>query len=262
MTVQPTELPFLAGRNSFVERIAQLDQWVRFDAKAMMINGGQIDTSWAEIRDAAFKAIEAAGNEIAKAKTSAEAATATLRRDTYSDGLRDIDANLLRIGKKHLQKGPILAYPPNVHIGFIAYGRRSIGGPLERIPAAHWEAGNADWDEWRLKVLDGTLWTGIRILDLVDVPPDIQEKLAARADCPSHETARTGGPGRPTSIHLVEREFERRIQANQVKERVGLQAAALREWFIRTHPDLPPPEKKTIENRIRSSFNKAKQRSS
>jgi hypothetical protein len=63
---------------------------------------------------------------------------------------------------------------------------------------------------------------------------------------------RTGAPGRPSSMRLVENEYRSRCQRGVAQTTVSSEARALAEWFRATHLDAPPPTAKTIENKIRS----------
>jgi hypothetical protein len=61
----------------------------------------------------------------------------------------------------------------------------------------------------------------------------------------------TGAPGRPTSMHLVEREYRDRWQRGEAKTGIGAEAKALAEWLRTEHPDAPQLKPKTIANRLR-----------
>lgn len=63
----------------------------------------------------------------------------------------------------------------------------------------------------------------------------------------------TGAPGRPSGMHLVEREHAQRCAEGRALGPVAREAAELAAWFRRAHPEAPPPTAKTIENRIRSA---------
>jgi hypothetical protein len=71
------------------------------------------------------------------------------------------------------------------------------------------------------------------------------------------ELYRTGAPGRPTSMHLVKREFQQRVA---VADWPTLRAAAteLFLWLREKHPTAPALERKSIENQIRRDFNRLK----
>lgn len=69
---------------------------------------------------------------------------------------------------------------------------------------------------------------------------------------------RGGGPGRPSSMDLVEHEFERRKDAGEVEATLTAQARTLASWLRELHPVEVPVTAKTIENRIRERYRKAK----
>lgn len=97
------------------------------------------------------------------------------------------------------------------------------------------------------------------------IPPSLRDFLAqSEANCVSEQTLqdappavqvepdRTGAPGRPSSMHLVLPEAERRRSQGETHARVKDEAAALLEWFEKTHPGLPALTEKTIRNKIAS----------
>jgi hypothetical protein len=64
---------------------------------------------------------------------------------------------------------------------------------------------------------------------------------------------RTGAPGRPSSMYLVEEEHPRRFERGVAQTHVAPEARDLAEWLRAKHPDAPPLTAKTIENKIRSA---------
>jgi hypothetical protein len=62
---------------------------------------------------------------------------------------------------------------------------------------------------------------------------------------------RTGAPGRPSVMHLVEEEYHARWQRGEVETRLAAEAKALADWLRTEHPHAPPLTRKTIENRLR-----------
>jgi hypothetical protein len=62
--------------------------------------------------------------------------------------------------------------------------------------------------------------------------------------------SRTGAPGRPTSIHLVEMEYARRSEAGLVLEIAREEAEHLLEWIKTAHAEAPRLTVKTIRNKI------------
>jgi hypothetical protein len=111
----------------------------------------------------------------------------------------------------------------------------------------HWRAGFNDVLANRRE----TRWNLLMV-----AKDDVRERWPFELSC----LERTGAPGRPSSMHLVLGEFERRGAANELKARVCTEAAALAAWFSATHPGAPSPTAKTIENNIRSRFRAIKAR--
>jgi hypothetical protein len=67
---------------------------------------------------------------------------------------------------------------------------------------------------------------------------------------------RSGAPGRPSAIRLVEIEHERRLDCGEAAKGVTEEADLLKAWLDRNHPHAPRTTAKTIENRIRSAHRK------
>ena len=65
---------------------------------------------------------------------------------------------------------------------------------------------------------------------------------------------RSGGPGRPTSMHLVEQEFRSRRDRNIVAPSIKAESEALAQWLKERYPDAPPLRPKTIKNRLASEY--------
>jgi hypothetical protein len=64
----------------------------------------------------------------------------------------------------------------------------------------------------------------------------------------------TGGPGRPTIMHLILQEFERRSGSGDVLPTLSEECEALRMWAAASHSDAPTPTVGTIKNRIRAAY--------
>jgi hypothetical protein len=109
----------------------------------------------------------------------------------------------------------------------------------------HWQKGFDD----SLRTRDGKLWSKLLVLK-----SDIREfwpyGLAASASPPA---VATGAPGRPTSMHIVSVEHQRRLGSGEAALRVRQEAKALAEWLKKTHPVVPTLTAKTIENNIRAT---------
>jgi hypothetical protein len=68
------------------------------------------------------------------------------------------------------------------------------------------------------------------------------------------EPLRTGAPGRPTSMQLIERELETRAAQGALEQTLAEQARVLETWLKVEHPEHPRAGTKTIENGIRTRF--------
>lgn len=94
----------------------------------------------------------------------------------------DPTAELLRLVHQALQ------HDPRIHgaiagAGMVAYGRHAIGGPLELIRPEIWEAGTPDWPSMSLRLVDGSVIHGIRVIVLSEVDrvasPDVLPAVLA-----------------------------------------------------------------------------------
>ena len=70
---------------------------------------------------------------------------------------------------------------------------------------------------------------------------------------------RTGAPGRPSSIYLVEIEFRARCARNEVESSLAQEADVLAAWLRKEHPNSPPLKAKTIKNKLRASYRQHKE---
>jgi len=68
------------------------------------------------------------------------------------------------------------------------------------------------------------------------------------------EQPRTGAPGRPSSMHLVEAEFEARCARDETAASLAEESKHLANWLKGEHPGAPPVTKKTIQNRLRDIY--------
>jgi len=85
---------------------------------------------------------------------------------------------------------------------------------------------------------------------LVRGPPDIQHAMLAEQEI----IMRTGAPGAPTSMHLIEGELDRRIANLKPGEFLGQQiknvAEDLSAWLAANHSKAPQCTPKTIQNKL------------
>jgi hypothetical protein len=62
---------------------------------------------------------------------------------------------------------------------------------------------------------------------------------------------RTGTPGRPSSIPIIEARLLERYDRGEANRRLSIEAEQLREWFREAYRGWPVPPLKTITNRLR-----------
>lgn len=110
----------------------------------------------------------------------------------------------------------------------------------------HWRGGFDD----SLRTRTGTEWTKLMVLksEIAQLWPfdsAIQE-------------IRTGAPGRPTPMHLVHAEHQRRLDHGEAEQSVAAESNLLEAWLRKSHPSAPRLTAKTIENNIRDRHRKAK----
>ena len=108
-----------------------------------------------------------------------------------------------------------------------------------------------DEDHWRNGFDDALIdryrdhWTRLMVHK-----GDVRERWPFDATAPRT----SGAPGRPSSMHLILDEFERRIEQGKVVKGLAAQARALGEWLVANHPLEPRPTAKTIAERIRERY--------
>jgi hypothetical protein len=61
---------------------------------------------------------------------------------------------------------------------------------------------------------------------------------------------KTGEPGRPTSMQLVEAEHGARWERGEALQKIGAESKILSEWLKQTHPRAPRLKDKTIRNNL------------
>lgn len=69
---------------------------------------------------------------------------------------------------------------------------------------------------------------------------------------------KTGAPGRPTSVFLLEAELNERARRDELEPTLSKQVDSLLEWLRSTHPQSPPIKKKAAENALRVLYKSLK----
>lgn len=78
------------------------------------------------------------------------------------------------------------------------------------------------------------------------------------APSPHPVAAKTGAPGRPSSMHYIRGELERRATAGSLEQSLTMEADLLVAWLKTTHPGAPAPTAKTVRNNISATYRAAK----
>jgi hypothetical protein len=117
------------------------------------------------------------------------------------------------------------------------------------VPMRAW-SGEIDWEQSTL-LYAGQKYCDLRII-IRNLLSAAQQKIIreyASGDTDTRVT-RTGAPGRPSSMYIIEAELRRRITENATEHSTRAEAKYLAEWFKHEHPDKPPLNFKTINNNI------------
>jgi hypothetical protein len=172
-----TGLHFLSN-DELLDRLAQDHHAIINNPDVLLLKpASQGRASWAELRAVNLRDLETAGKEIKLAKTEAEAQGATLRWKEYSQAYDGTNNTLFRIAERQLAQGPLLA---DRYLGLLAYGRPKPDANLDRIPETHWAAGTMDWQRRQLRMDHNEMWSGIEILNLSDLSPEIAAAVIGR----------------------------------------------------------------------------------
>ena len=94
---------------------------------------------------------------------------------------------------------------------------------------------------------------------LQEISANIKERLPEPNPQPKRRPStlsplRSGAQGRPTSMHLIRPELERRIASGQLEKTCVAQTEALAEWFKIQYPDAAPATPKAIRNSLGSLY--------
>lgn len=122
------------------------------------------------------------------------------------------------------------------------------------IPAKAW-AGEIDWQKETL-TFDTLHYTRLRTIAAGRLTPEQKSTVEEYLQGGVEETrpSKSGMPGRPSSMHIIEAEFQRRKESGSIAESLNAESTQLESWFKKQHPDNPPVTAKTIANRLRDNF--------
>jgi hypothetical protein len=107
-----------------------------------------------------------------------------------------------------------------------------------------------EWRTWFLsgRVANGGRYNGCRVFIRTS---ELEDWMCAAPGI--EHIYKTGAPGRPTSMQLVEQEHTRRVCAGETAPSIKAEARYLEKWRKDTHPAAPRLTAKTIENKLRET---------
>jgi hypothetical protein len=135
-------------------------------------------------------------------------------------------------------------------VSLLSSGRLTAATERGHVPSDAWSRWTPDW--WRNELgplLNPGLYRHIRVerqAVTMASRPTGKSEIAYK-----DELDRSGAPGRPTSIHLIHAEHERRLDAGFSLEKVSAESRYLEGWLASTHPKMPHAGAGAIENAIR-----------
>jgi len=157
---------------------------------------------------------------------------------------------------------------------WLAIGRERPDSPHELIPARHWPfltidiennsaiGKDSEFRELRCATTaniarDHPLLVSFRATNQLPLP---EKSKPTPSKVPPEKLGldRNGAPGRPSCMHLVENEFNRRQNAGLLEPSLTKEAAVLAAWFRTTHPQARPYTPKAIYNKLGSLYRAAK----
>jgi hypothetical protein len=116
---------------------------------------------------------------------------------------------------------------------------------------AHWREGYDD----ALTSMKGDRWQRVQVLKS-DIARHWPFDSLPKAPSDQGPVA-SGAPGRPSSMHLVEAEFEAREARGELKGSIAEESRALADWLRVQHPRNPKLEPKSIRNKLASRIRAA-----
>jgi hypothetical protein len=195
-----------------------------------------------------MKKIREAKNQILKAKTKNEAATAEARLRLFDKEHQKIINLTRKVFVKCLLDEEFFA---------VAY----LGDEMVVVPSYAW-SGKIDWDEEKI-VCARKEYSHIRIVSHLRLPAE-QRKLVMQYASEDIDAQLNEGnsPGRPSpGMHLVEQKLRLQAKAGELAASLNEESRILAEWFKRNHPDKKPITAKTIANTQRSLYRELKGKS-
>jgi hypothetical protein len=245
-------LTTMIGKDALIMCAAKHDHDAKRDpAIALLAPDRASNATWLELMDAGFEQLEKLSHEISDATSSADAATAQIRKQTVLDGLKAAEDAVLRMAHSMLVSDTC---------DIAAIGRVGATEKKEIVPAIDWEVGNPDWEKSRLAVEGKPTWNSIRYIDLTAVDEDTLHRIEAalrpgRVRTTGIEQSIASAGGRP-----VETDWQGADKAAQgyiheyglpkIKSRL---VDFIAEWLTKNDAG-KPPARRTIEKHVASTF--------
>ena len=140
-----------------------------------------------------------------------------------------------------------------------------------RKPPLETPESKARWDAWRANLMGGpspdpeySPWTAEQTYSRCQFLLEDTNfgywlgRLKQQLGLEGTLVAKTGAPGKPSSMHLVLAEFQRRRTNGLCESSRSAEAAALAAWLLQTHPSHPPATPKTIRTKLPTDFQPAR----
>ncbi len=166
------DLPSAQVRDQVILMAAELDDDICWTGLLLyQVTGRPPQSSLLFYLERGLKEIANVSKKIANAKTEAEAVAADLQRKHILGAVEEAEKAILDLTQNWLRRGVVNMDDPGARGGFVAIGKRKLGGEFELVPAEHWELGIPDWLTMKL-ALPSDLWFAVRVIDVRDLSPE------------------------------------------------------------------------------------------
>lgn len=134
-----------------------------------------------------------------------------------------------------------------------------LGGEKVIVPAHAW-SGEMDWNKETL-VFEKQRYSHLSVI-FPQILTQEQKRLVEKYAQKDIATVKPAlPPGRPTFMHIIDVEFQRRKNSGLTEELISTESEHLEIWFKKHHPDKKSVKAKTIANHLRKDFREHKSKS-
>lgn len=155
-----------------------------------------------------------------------------------------------------------------------AYVQSGATGAYFTVPPRYWGAKRRDLDRFEdfpyAAGYDETMVGQLVLISLREAgvwlappaPPKTSLDPEPESEVAPAPTDRTGGPGRPTPMHIITLMFRKRVEEGTAWPKLKQEAEALKVLFEQEerYSELARVTSKTIENQLRDEFNRMKKK--